>query len=229
MGLGLGLGLIVIAFFVALRSTGDNSTPRPQVAESLATRLHESPTLIPTNTPTLTTTPTVTPTATLFPTVTPIPGWARLPLQGAELWVPNVDPATLSPMLDREANHGIDRDVFFLLGINQLDSREPAQVGIRIARIRVGSRPAQAIPIALDADLTGFYEEGRRPAVGRYGGVESFFDGPTVAGDRFKRLVYWFQYGDYYWVITFTARGDLFTPLIPLFEASIRTFSVKTF
>ncbi len=219
--------LIAIAFILALRSNEPDHTPPEAIA--LATRLHESPTPIPTNTPTETPAPTLTPSPTLMPTVTPIPGWGRLPVQGAELWVPNVDPATMSPMLDREAEHGIDRDIFFLIGITLMDSREPAEVGIRIARIHQGSRPDQTIPTALDADLTGFFEEERRAAVGRYGGFESIYDGPTVAGDRFKRLVYWFQYGDNYWAITFTARADLFTPLIPLFEASIRSFAVKTY
>ncbi len=227
IGLIVGLLLIVIALYVAQRPF---DTDRAQQADvlALATRLHGPP-ILQTATLAPTPLPTRTPLPPLLPTVTPIAGWARLVLQGAEMWAPNADQSVPTPMQDRQASRGIRRDVFFLVTMLVPDSGESAQVGIRIARVRVGRWPDFTIPIALDADLTGYFEQSRRPAVGRYGGLEAIYDGPSVGDDRYKRLVYWFEYGSDFWLVTFTAEGDEFNRLIPLFENSIRTFSVKSY
>src|SRR5919199_4461962 len=85
MALASGALVIMAAIWLASSTTNHDTAPRPQVAQVLATRLHLTPAVTPTN--------TVSPTATLTPspapTVTSIPGWSKFRGGGVEIWLPN--------------------------------------------------------------------------------------------------------------------------------------------
>ncbi len=242
--------LILVALFIAVRTTTQETSPRPEAALRLATALHQVATPFP---------PAPTPTSTPAPTVTPIPGWAKLTtvaldnlIPATELWLPASFVAGDLFFVDRQRTAAPIQPIAWtlaavtLLSSNDANANRPPgnAVGMTVlfaadsltdydssAKVRVVKLSpffSEPFAYALDDSFVSMrlFDAVSYPQDGRYPVTRTEIAGIASSGIAIRKLLYWVDAGNSRWLIICTTRESDLRRNRPIFERSVQSFSV---
>ncbi len=232
LALLLGLGMILLALFLAARTSSEQTSLQPHAGLALATALHTTPSPTQTLRPTVTPRPTRSVTATPAPTVTPIPDMAKIQTDSFELWLPqNYSPEALhisGSLGENEAEAAIRDRWIFLYGSDRQPNNFPKAVrSITVIRLTT-DLPIDQVPQAIpDLRNRSAFQTPKRVHLARYEAYQGKL-GVTVSGTDTVKVFYWIKSDDDCWIVIFSATAAEFEKELPFFERSMDSFSILT-
>lgn len=226
----VGLGMILLALFLAASTRTESTSDHPQVGLEFATALRTTPSPTPTLRPTMTPRPTRSAPATPAPTVTPIPDFEKSQRDTFEIWLPqNYSPVALdisNPLGENEEEAAIRDRWIFVYGTDWKPNNFPKAVrSVSIIRLRT-DLPIDQVPRSVPDLLRGYsYQMVKRVLLARYEAYQGKLY-VTVSGTETIKLFYWISSDDEYWIIIFSAPAAEFYNQLPFFEQSMDSFSI---
>ena len=91
-------------------------------------------------------------------------------------------------------------------------------------QVRTTVRP-DVVPFGIDDPPAGF-QTPLSILLGPYGAFRAEATGATRSGIPIRELVYWIPRGELTWLVIYTSPSRLFDASLPIFEQSIRTFTL---